>query len=356
MAELTLTDVERQTLEGWAKRRKTAQALALRARIVLACAENLANGEVATRLGVNIATVRKWRSRFVVKRLNGLCDEARLGRPRTVSDAQVEEVLVATLEITPRDATHWSRRSMAKKVGLSASTIGRIWKAFRLQPHRAETFKLSTDPLFVDKLYDVVGLYLNPPQAAMVLCVDEKSQVQALDRSRPVLPMMPGMPERRTHDYVRHGITSLFAALDVATGTVIAATHRRHRHQEFLKFLKTIDANTPPELDLHLIMDNYGTHKTPEVQRWLARHPRFHIHFIPTSSSWLNLVERWFAEVTRKLLQRGAHRSVRALEAELRRWVEIWNEDPKPYVWTKTAEEILTSLGRFCARITGAGH
>jgi transposase len=356
MAELVLSDVERSTLEGWTQRRKTAQALALRSRIVLACAEELSNGEVAAEVGVNIATVRKWRNRFVAKRLDGLCDDDRAGRPRTISDAQVEEVIVATLEATPHDATHWSRRSMASRSGLSPSTIGRIWKAFRLQPHRAETFKLSTDPLFVDKLYDVVGLYLQPPAAAMVLCVDEKSQVQALDRSQPALPMMPGMPERRTHDYIRHGVTSLFAAMDTATGKVIAATHRRHRHQEFIKFLKTVDANTPADVDLHLIMDNYGTHKTPAVERWLAAHPRVHVHFIPTSSSWLNLVERWFAELTRKLLQRGAHRSVQTLEADLRRWVESWNDDPKPYVWTKTADEILASLGRFCTRISGAGH
>lgn len=348
--------MERQTLQGWVSRRKSAQALALRARVVLACAEDRSNGEVAHLIGVDIGTVRKWRNRFAAKRLDGLCDEPRAGRPRTISDAAVEAVVVATLESTPEDATHWSRRSMAARSGLSASTIGRIWKAFRLQPHRSETFKLSTDPLFVDKLYDVVGLYLDPPQAAMVLCVDEKSQVQALDRSQPALPMMPGMPERRTHDYVRHGVTSLFAAMDTATGRVIAATHRRHRHQEFIKFLKTVDANAPADVDLHLIMDNYQAHKTPAVDRWLQAHPRFYIHFIPTGSSWLNLVERWFAELTRKLLQRGAHRSVHRLEADLRRWVEHWNNDPKPYVWTKTAEEILTSLARFCLRTSGAGH
>jgi transposase len=343
-------------LAAWAGRRKTAQATALRSRIVLACAEGLSNGEVAARCGANIATVRKWRSRFVEHRLDGLGDDPRPGKPRTITDAQVTQMVTDTLESVPANATHWSRTSMARRSGLSESTVGRIWKAFNLKPHRADTFKLSTDPEFVAKLRDVVGLYLRPPLHAAVFCVDEKTQVQALDRSQAVLPMMPGMPEKRSHDYHRHGVTSLFAALNIATGQVITSIHRRHRHQEFLKFLKTVDANTPADLDLHLILDNYGTHKTPRVREWLAAHPRFHLHFIPTSSSWCNLVERWFGEVTTKMLQRGVHRSVQALEKALRSWIAQWNDDPKPFVWTKTADEILESLGRYCHRITGGGH
>jgi transposase len=245
---------------------------------------------------------------------------------------------------------------MAKRSGLSKSTVGRIWKAFRLKPHLTDTFKLSSDPQFIDKVRDVVGLYLDPPERALVLCVDEKSQVQALDRSQPVLPMMPGMPERRTHDYVRHGVTSLFAALDLATGQVIGSLHRRHRSVEFRRFLAKLDKQVPHELAVHLVCDNYATHKTDTIQRWLIAHPRFHLHFVPTSSSWLNQVERWFAELTTKLLQRGVHTSVHALEADIRTWIETWNQDPKPFVWTKTAEEILSSLTRYCQRISGAGH
>ena len=355
-ARLILSEVERETLQRWSRRPKSAQALALRCRIVLACAEGKDNTEVAARLGVSGATVGKWRSRFVVDRLDGLVDEPRPGAPRTVTDEQVEQVVAQTLEATPPDATHWSRTSMAEHSGLSKSTVGRIWKAFRLQPHRAETFKLSTDPLFVDKVRDVVGLYLDPPETALVLCVDEKSQVQALDRSAPVLPMMPGMPERRTHDYVRNGVTSLFAALDVASGQVISSLHRRHRSTEFRKFLNKIDKQVPDDLDVHLIADNYATHKTEIIQAWLAAHPRFHMHFVPTSSSWLNQVERWFSELTTKLLQRGVHKSVQALEADIRSWIKTWNEDPRPFVWTKTADEILESLKRFCERTSGAGH
>lgn len=292
MAEIVLSDVERAMLVAWAGRRKTSQGLALRARIVLACAEGFTNGGVAARCGVNIATVGKWRSRFVARRLEGLSDDPRPGKPRTITDAQVTQVVTDTLESLPANARQWSRSSMAARSGLSETTIGRIWKTFHLKPHQVDTFKLSTDPEFVAKLRDVVGLYLDPPGNAMVFCADEKTQVQALDRSQAVLPMMPGMPERRTHDYVRHGVTSLFAALHTATGQVITSIHRRHRHQEFLKFLKTIDANTPAGLDLHLILDNYQTHKTAAVQRFLTTHPRFHLHFIPTSSSWLNLVVR----------------------------------------------------------------
>jgi transposase len=355
-AGLTLTDQDRAELQRWARRAKSAQALALRAKIVLACAEGRDNKEVAAALGCHPATAGKWRSRFIAGGLGGLSDEYRSGRRQTITDEQVEAVIVATLEETPKDATHWSRASMAKKSGLSSSTIGRIWKAFRLKPHLTDGFKVSTDPFFIAKVRDVVGLYLNPPEHAVVLSADEKSQIQALDRSSPVLPMMPGMPEKRTHDYARYGTTTLFAALDIATGLVISELHRQHRAAEWKKFLQKIDRQVPAGLEVHIVADNYATHKTPVIQKWLADHPRFTMHFTPTSSSWLNQVERWFGLITDKMIRRGAHRSVQALEADIRAWIDNWNEDPRPFAWTKTAEEILESLGRLLQRTSGEAH
>jgi len=356
MPPLTVTPEERETLERWARRPKTAQALAQRARLVLTCAAGRPNTAVAAALRVSQPTVGKWRRRFLAKRLDGLLDEPRPGAPRTITDAAVERVLTRTLETRPPAATHWSTRAMAQACGLSRGTVHRIWRAFALQPHRTETFKLSTDPLFIEKVRDIVGLYLHPPQRALVLCVDEKSQIQALDRTQPLLPMRPGQVERRTHDYVRHGTTSLFAALDAKTGQVIGELHRRHRAIEFRKFLDTVDAAVPAALDVHLILDNYGTHKTPLIHRWLARRPRYHLHFTPTGASWINLVERWFAALTERQIRRGAHRSTRELEAAIRRYLLLYNEAPKPFMWTKTADEILASVARFCHRISGTGH
>ncbi len=325
---LTITDEERETLERWARRPTTAQAVAQRARLILSCAAGRTNTRVAHDLQLTKQTIGKWRTRFLAKRLDGLLDEPRPGAPRTVSDADVERVLTRTLETKPTDATHWSIRSMAHACGLSRSTVNRIWHAFALQPHRTETFKLSKDPLFIEKVRDIVGLYLHPPDRALVLCVDEKSQIQALDRTQPLLPMRPGQVERRTHDYVRHGTTSLFAALDAQSGKIIGQVHRRHRRREFRTFLDTLDDAVPAELDVHLILDNYGTHKTPMIHRWLARRPRFHLHFTPTSASWLNLVERWFALLTDKQIKRGAHRSTRALEAAILAYIARSNTVP----------------------------
>jgi transposase len=348
LALLELSEAERSELRSLANRRNTGQALALRARIVLACAEGGQNKVVAARLGLDRQTVGKWRRRFLEHRLDGLRDEPRSGTPRTIEDARIEAVIVRTLETVPPDATHWSSRSMARASGLSISTVQRIWRAFGLQPHRLETFKLSTDPDFVAKVRDVVGLYVSPPEHALVLCVDEKSQIQALDRSQPVLPMRPGQPERRSHDYKRHGTTSLFAALDVATGKVIGQCFPRHRAAEFRRFLDEIEANVPEDLDVHLVMDNYATHKTPLVRAWFAKRPRWHVHLTPTSSSWLNQVERFFALITEKKIRRGVYRSVADLKADIEAFISQHNAQPKPFRWTKSADDILASIERFC--------
>jgi transposase len=357
LVPVELTEDERLALGAWARRRTTAQALAARSRIVLRCAEGGTIGQVAAELGVSRDMVSKWRSRFLRDRLEGLTDEPRPGRPRTISDERVEAVITAALEQAPPGGdTHWSTRSMARSAGMSQSAVSRIWRAFGLKPHLVETWKLSADPQFIEKVRDIVGLYVAPPEGALVLCVDEKSQIQALDRTAPCLPMLPTTPARRTHDYVRNGTTSLFAAFELSSGSVIAQSYRRHRHQEFLRFLRLIDAAVPTDLDLHLVLDNYATHKTPEIHRWLLRHPRFHLHFTPTSSSWLNLVERWFAELTNRKLRRSAHRSVTELEADIRKWIHEWNKNPKPFVWTKTADEILDTLAAYCGRINDSGH
>lgn len=353
---VVLTEDERSQLVSWSRRSTSANALAVRSRIVLAAADGLNNTAIADKLDIHVSSARKWRTRFVADRLDGLLDEPRPGRPRTVLDEQVEAVITATLESTPRDATHWSTRSLAAELKMSQSAVSRIWRAFGLAPHKQDSWKLSKDPLFVEKVRDIVGLYLNPPERAMVLCVDEKTQIQALNRTQPVLPMLPGTPTRASHDYVRHGTSSLYAALDLATGKVIGSLHSRHRAQEFLAFLKKIDAEVPADLDCHVVLDNASTHKTPAVKRWLTAHPRFVLHFTPTSSSWLNLVERWFAELTTKKLRRGTHTSVRQLNTDIRTWIQTWNDDPKPYVWTKTADQILNSVANYCQRINDSGH
>jgi transposase len=318
--------------------------------------EGINDVQIARRLHTTRETVGRWRRRFLSEGIDGLLDEQRPGAPRKISDKDVERVVTMTLESKPEDATHWSTRGMAKHSGMSQTAVSRIWRAFALQPHRSETFKLSKDPLFVDKVRDIVGLYMSPPEKALVLCVDEKSQIQALDRTAPLLPMRPGQIERRTHDYKRHGTTSLFAALDVATGNVIGSLHRRHRAVEFRKFLDEIDAAVPKNLDVHLILDNYATHKTASIQRWLAKRPRYHLHFTPTGASWINMVERWFAELTNKQIRRGVHRSTRALEEMIRSYLNVNNKNPKPFVWTKSADEILASVARFCERTSNSGH
>jgi transposase len=355
-AEVVLSDQEREVLERWARRPTSAQALALRCRIVLAAADGELSKDIAARLGCNASTVGRWRGRFAERGVDGLHDEPRPGKPRVIGDEDVERVIVKTLEEQPPNATHWSTRSMAAATGMNQTAISRIWRAFGLKPHQTQAFKLSPDPQFIDKVRDIVGLYLNPPDAAVVLCVDEKSQIQALDRTAPILPMLPGTPQRATHDYVRNGTTNLYAALDVASGQVIADMTPRHRAEEFRRFLRLIDNSVPADLDVHVVLDNSSTHKTPSIQRWLVGHPRFHVHFTPTYSSWLNLVERWFAELTTKSIKRSAHRSVRDLVASIRTWITNWNAAPKPYVWHKTADEILDSLASYCQRINDSGH
>ena len=352
---IVLTTEEREKLETWARRYTTARWLADRSRIVLLCAAGLANKEVAKRVGVWPQTVTKWRRRFCAKRLEGLADEPRPGAPRKVTDLAVEQLIARTLETRPVNATHWSTRTMAAKTGLSQSTVSRIWRTFGLKPHRVDTFKLSSDPFFVEKVRDIVGLYLNPPDKAVVFCVDEKSQIQALDRTQPLLPLAPGQVERQTHDYIRHGITSLFAALNISNGEIIGECHRQHRHQEFLRFLKTIEQNVPDELAVHLVMDNYGTHKTPAIKRWFLKHPHWHVHFTPTSASWINQVERFFAEITRKRIRRGVFRSVPALEQAIRTYLAEHNRKPKPFLWTASADQIFEKISRLCQRISDSG-
>jgi len=348
---LTVTAEEREVLVRWSRRPKSPHSIAQRARIVVLAADGLSNVAVAEKVGVNQATVVKWRKRFLERRLDGLIDEPRPGAPRTITDADVEAVVVRTLEDKPTDTTHWSTRDLAKKTGMSASSVGRIWQAFGLRPWMTDTFKLSEDPQFVDKVRDVVGLYMNPPEHAVVMCVDEKTSIQALDRTQPSLPMRPGQVERRTHDYKRNGVTDLFAALNLVTGQVVHQSGPRHRAIEFRKFLDAIDDAVPDGLAVHVVLDNSSTHKTPAIHTWLLRHPRFTFHFTPTSSSWLNLVERWFAELTRRLLQRSAHTSVNALTADLNTWIAAWNNDPRPFVWHKTADQILDSLKKYLTNL-----
>jgi transposase len=345
-----VTNEERERLDSLAHRARSQPLLARRARVVLACAEGLDNKSVARKLRCSVGMVGKWRARFLKDGLDGLHDEPRPGAPRRVNDAQIERVIVQTLESTPRGQTHWSTRELANATGLSRMTISRIWQAFGLQPHRTESFKLSPDPLLIEKVRDIVGLYMNPPDHAMVFCVDEKSQIQALDRTQPMLPLRPGQLERRTHDYKRHGTTSLFAALELKTSRVIGQMHRRHRSHEFRRFLDTIEANVPADLDVHIILDNYGTHKTASIRKWFAKRPRFHVHFTPTYGSWINLVERWFAEITNKRIRRGVFRSVKELEAAIREYIDVHNQNPKPFIWTRTADEILASIARFAQR------
>jgi transposase len=347
---IDLSEPERGELDGLLRRHGTTQAVALRARIVLLAAQGLTNTAIADRLGIDKHTAGKWRQRFARDRLDGLHDEPRPGAPRQIGDDAIAETIRRTLETLPAGATHWSLRSMAKVAGYAPSTIHRIWQAFGLQPHRQETFKLSADPLFVEKVRDIVGLYLDPPDRAVVLCLDEKSQIQALDRTQPLLPLRPGQAERRTHDYKRHGTTSLFAALDVAAGHVIGRCFPRHRAQEFRRFLDTLDASMPADLAIHVVLDNAGSHKTKLIRDWFAKRPRWHVHFTPTSASWLNQVERFFGSLTERALRRGVHRSTTQLEAAIHAYIDAHNAAPKPFRWTKTADDILASVQRFCTR------
>lgn len=354
---LVLSDHERSVLLGWVRRPTSSARLVQRSKIVLAYADDPSVAGVAKAMGVSAPTVSKWRDRFLADRLDGLEDAPRPGQPRKMSDEQIEALISRTLEGAPPNGdTHWSTRSMAADQGLNQTQVSRIWRAFGLKPHAVDSWKLSKDPQFVDKVRDIVGLYMSPPENALVLAVDEKSQVQALDRTAPILPMMPTTPARATHDYVRHGTTTLFAAMDIISGSVIARNYRRHRSTEFLRFLKEVDAATPKGLELHLVLDNYATHKTPKVKEWLLKHPRVVLHFTPTSASWLNLVERWFAELTRRKLQRSTHRSVVELERDIIAWTQNWNQNPKPFVWTKTADAILETLASYCKRINDSRH
>jgi transposase len=349
-AEVILTDVERAELTRLTKRGRVNRAIAFRARIVLACA-GLSDTAVARRLRTTKTTVAKWRSQFVARRLEGLYDEPRVGAPRTIADATIEAVIVKTLETTPAGETHWSTRAMAKAAGVSHATVGRIWRTFGLQPHRTESFKLSPDPQLIDKIRDVVGLYTDPPTNAVVFAVDEKAQIQALARAQPILPMDFGQPERRTHNYIRHGTTDLFAALNVATGEILARCTAQHRAQDFVAFLREIEASVDPTLAIHVVLDNLSAHKAPPVQRWLVRHPRVQFHFTPTYASWLNLVERFFGLLTEKALKRGSHTSVAQLRAAILAYVEAHNERERPFKWVKTADEILDSMRRFGLRL-----
>lgn len=353
--ELMVSLAQRVELERIARQARSARSAAFRARIVLECARGASNAAVAAKLRTTGFTVGLWRNRFIAEGVAGLGDEPRPGAPREVGDEKIERIVRLTLENAPKGATHWSSRMLAAKTGLSQSTISRIWRAFGLKPHRAEDFQLSSDPLLVDKVRDIVGLYLDPPHHALVLCVDEKSQIQALSRTQPVLPMRVGQLERRTHDYTRHGVTSLFAALDIASGKVLGKCYRRHRSVEFLDFLKKIDAAVPADLDVHLVLDNYGTHKTALVHRWLLKRPRYHPHFTPTHASWLNQVERWFALLTQRQIKRGSHSSVQELEDAIREFIKVHNQQPKPFRWTKSADQILASIARF-ATATLATH
>jgi len=354
--QVTLDQRQREQLEAFARSRSLPHALVVRAKIVLEAADGGQSRQIGRKLGVSRETVGKWRGRFLAGGIEGLYDEYRSGRPRSIEDERISQLVSKTLHSKPEGATQWSCREMADATGISKSTVQRVWSAFGLKPHRQESFKLSTDPLFVEKVRDVVGLYLNPPQNALVLCVDEKSQCQALERTQPMLPLGLGYVEGVTHDYTRHGTTTLFAALDIANGEVLTDCQPHHRHQEFLSFLRQIDSNVPKELSIHLVLDNYATHKHEKVKAWLTRHPRYHIHFVPTYSSWLNQVERWFALITQRAIRRGSFRSVKELTAKIDQFVSVYNKKAKPFTWVATADSILAKIERLCERISGTGH